>query len=193
MKKYIIIPMILLLNAIGARAQYTKSWTFNDWDIQTYTIDTENDDLTVHAASNADYNPVVSAQGTNGKTINVNGENIKFTKRLTLNGRGSGSAYVSFGVDGPCEITIVYYFSSNDGLNRILNVSYGDTYDAANLHSLPAVSGIYEVRSVKYELENATTINIGSGYNTLYIFGIYVKEITPPMALSHFQPLCHGI
>lgn len=52
MKKYIIIPMILLLNAIGARAQYDKSWTFESWGTTaSLESDLKVDGLTAHATS----------------------------------------------------------------------------------------------------------------------------------------------
>lgn len=182
MKKLFTLVAVALAT-VSANAQ-EKSWTFENWETADYTADFEKDGLTIHASNKVDDkgNPlgIVSIDASN-KTINVDGKNVKYTMRLKLNNYASSDGrYISFTVDGPSEITVVYtHSSSNDTYKRVLNFSYGNTYDVNNLHSLPATPGVYEVRSVRYELNEPNTINIGSGAGGINIYGIYVKDIVP--------------
>lgn len=176
MKKYIIIPMILLLNAIGARAQYDKSWTFENWGTtDKLANDLTIDELTAHATST-----YFVAVEENKKSTVIDGVTVNFTKRLNLKGvEQTTGRYLSFGVDGSCEITIAYCGASSATVNRVLNLSYGETNNMKNLLSMvvPA-GGTLTTSTVKYELDEATTIHVGSGNSGAYIYGIYVKPIT---------------
>lgn len=183
MKKYIIIPMILLLNAIGARAQYTKSWTFEDWDEKDYTANFEKDGLTIHALNTVNTKNELNAHvvvESSEKSPVIDGVTVNFTKRLNLKGvEQTDARYLSFDVNGPCEIIIAYCGASSATVNRVLNLSYGDTHNMKNLLSMvvPA-EGKLTTSTVKYELKGEETIHVGSGNSGAYIYGIYVKPIT---------------
>lgn len=175
MKKYIIIPMILLLNAIGARAQYDKSWTFESCETNaSLTSDLKVEGLTAHATPAY---PV--AVEDNEKSTVIDGVTVNFTKRLSLKGvEQTDARYLSFDVNGPCEIIIAYCGATSATVNRVLNLSYGDTHNMKNLLSMVVpVKGVLTTSTVKYELNGEETIHVGSGNSGAYIYGIYVKPI----------------
>lgn len=164
---------VMALAAVSVTAQ-EKSWTFEDWETKDYTEETTKDGLTVHASSSGN----VTIEDKNN-TFEVNGMEVSYTKRLNLKGVAkSDSRYFSFSVDGPCEITIVCNGATSTTTNRVLNISYGDTYDMANLISIVIPPcGEITAGTVKYERNDATTIYVGSGNSGVYILGIYVKSI----------------
>lgn len=174
MKKIIYTFIALALATTSARAQFDKSWTFNDWETATITTDTEKDGLTAYATSG---NTVVIEE--NKKSIDIEGVKVNFTKRLNLRGVEQADArYISFDVTGPSEITMVYCGATSTNTNRVLNISYGETHNMKNLHSMivPA-KGVLTASTVKYELDEPTTIYVGSGNSGVYLFGVYVKSI----------------
>lgn len=174
--KISIMSVVLALATISARAQYTKSWTFEDWE----TTDTLASDLTINGLTAHATVAYFVAVEENKKSAVIDGVAVNFTKRLNLKGvEQTTGRYLSFNVDGPCEITITYCGATSATVNRVLNLSYGDTNNMKNLLSMvvPA-GGALTTSTVKYELDEATTIYVGSGNSGAYIFGIYVKEIT---------------
>lgn len=175
MKKLFIISAMLALTTICSRAQYAKSWTFEDWETATFSADVTVDGLAAHATS--EYFVAVEE---NKKSIEIDGAKVNFTKRLNLKGvEQAMGRYVSFDVTGPCEIIIAYSGAANAPENRILNVSYGATHNMNNLLSVVVpMGGAITQAHVKYELDEPTTIHIGSGNSGAYLFGIYVKQIT---------------
>lgn len=168
---------VVALTAVSAAAQ-EKSWTFENWETNaTITANMTVDGLTVHATSGS---PV--AVEAKNKSAEIYGETVSFTKYLKLNGIASATArHISFNVDGPCEITVAFvHGSSSATTKRVLNVSYGAAYDAANLQSIIVPTGGDGASgSVRYELDKPNTIYIGSGNSGVNILGIYVKPITP--------------
>lgn len=175
MKKLFIISAMLALTTICSRAQYAKSWTFNDWEEATVSADLTVDGLTAHATSAS----LMTVESKKQSAV-IDDVKVDFTKRLNLKGvEQTTGRYVSFGVDGPCEITIVYCGATSVAVNRVLNLSYGEIHNMKNLFSMvvPAL-GVLTTSTVKYELDEATTIHVGSGNSGAYIYGIYVKPIT---------------
>lgn len=167
--------VLFLLTALISSSSFAQTgWNFNEWTAQTYTSDVTVDGFTVTSES------IIDAQGSSGRTINVNGKNIKFTQRLKLNGvPTSTKKFAKFNVNGPTAITIVYTHSSSSGTNRLLNISYGTVVDEANLQSLVAQPGVYSVETVNYELDKPNTIYLASGGSGVNILGVYIATITP--------------
>lgn len=118
------------------------------------------------------------------KSIVIDGVPVNFEKRLNLKGvEQTDARYLSFDVEGPCEITIAYCGPTSATVNRVLNISYGDTHDMKNLLGMTVpVLGALTTSTVKYELDGATTIHVGSGNSGAYIYGIYVKSIEPSIS-----------
>ncbi len=167
----------MVLATVSAGAQ-DKSWTFGNWETNaSIKQDVTVDGLTLHATSSA----AVKVEEKK-KSVELNGETVNYTKVVNLNGVASSDArYVSFPVDGPCEITVVGYHGSSSGeYRRVINVSYGEAYDAANLLSIVVpTGGGASATTVKYELDKPNTIYLGSGNSGVGLCGIYVKYITP--------------
>lgn len=175
MKKLFTLAALALVT-ISTNAQ-EKSWTFENWETADYAEDFTQDGLTVHAVDGS-YVSVAESK----KTAEIDGETVNYTKNLQLKGLASTSArHISFEVDGPCEITVAYFHGTSSGeYKRVLNLSYGDVYDAANLHSMVVpTGGAGAVSTVRYELDQPNTIYIGSGNSGVNILGIYVKTIVP--------------
>lgn len=175
MKKLFTLVAVALAT-VCANAQ-EKSWTFENWEVKDYTENFTKDGLTVHATSGA---PVTTA--TTNKKVEIGGETVSYTHCLKFGGSATAtSKFVSFEVNGPCEITVAYiHGSSSVAYKRVLNLSYGSAYDAANLHSMIVPTGKDGAAStVRYELNQPNTIYIGSGNSGVNLFGIYVKPITP--------------
>lgn len=167
--------LLFLLTALISSSAFAQTgWNFNEWTAQAYTSNETVDGFTVTSGC------TIEAQGTSGKTIDVNGNNIRFTKRLKLNGiPTSTTKFAKFNVNGPTAITIVYTHSSGSGTNRLLNISYGTVVDEANLQSLVAQPGVYSVETVNYELDKPNTIYLASGGGGVNILGVYIAAITP--------------
>lgn len=176
MKKLFTLVAVALAT-VCANAQ-EKSWTFENWETNaSVSSDITVDGLTLHATS-ASPAEVKEAK----KSAEINGETVNYTKYINLKGTASATArQLSFSVDGPCEITVAYvHGSSTATTKRVLNLSYGSTYDEANLQSMIVQTGADgQASTVRYELDKANTIYIGSGNSGVNILGIYVKPVTP--------------
>lgn len=176
MKKLFTLVAVALAT-ISANAQ-EKSWTFENWTTAaSVTSDVTVDGLTLHASSSA-----AVAVEEKEKSVDLNGVTVNYTKAINLKGVGSTSGrHISFPVDGPCEITVVSYNGDAKGAyKRVINVSYGDAYNVANLLNIVVpTGGNASAATVRYELDKPNTIYLGSGNSGVGICGIYVKTITP--------------
>ena len=154
------------------------SWNFNLWATQTYTASsTTKDNLTVMGTDTA------VEELSSSKTVNVNGNNITFSKYLKLPGTPTTTTrFIKFPVTGASKITVVYSHSSTAGVKRLLNFSHGSSIESAYLQSLEvpvASKTTANVGSIIYGASSASTIYISSGTNTVYVWGIFVTPITP--------------
>ena len=170
---------LLLIAALAtANVSAQKSWTFEEWtdgaDSKDFSSNYEKDGLTIHAASGS-----TVTIDKNSKSFTVDGVSVSATKRLKFGGSSSSTVrHLSFAVDGPSKIFVVYAHSSSSGTNRLLNVSFGNAYNATNLHSQIAVPGAVSIAELEYPLNTATTIYVGCA-GAVNLYGIWVKPYTP--------------
>ena len=142
------------------------TWTFDSWDTQDYTTTTTIDGLTVAATSD---NKV--AVDASKKTI----DGTAYTKRLKLSGTGNESArYVSFDVDGPCQVKVCFAHASSSGDDRTLMASVGSFGTNATAVATVA-AGATTTGTYYYDGEGATLYlySANSGLN------LYAIQVTP--------------
>ena len=138
-------------------------WTFNDWDAETLTENTINDNIEV-AASSAKTVVIKSQSGT--------ADGINFTKVANMGGAGSTEGrYIHFLVEAGTTVT-VYATTGKDGTERTINIATGTFDNVVGTIPSSSTSTIASGSIVCDEATDVFAYSAGSGMN---IYGVKVE------------------
>ncbi len=140
-------------------------WTFNNWETETYTTNTVNDNLEIGASSEK------TVQITS-KTATA--DNIAFKKVANMGGAGSSvGRYIHVKVGDNTKVT-VYGATTKNGTERTMNIATGTIDNVAGTFTSSSTSA---VASGSIECTTGTDVYVYSANSGMNIFGIKVEAI----------------
>lgn len=163
----------LAMSFVGGYAQ-SHEWNFSDWTQTSIASTTTIDGLTVYAVAKA------IALDNNNKTV----DNVKYTRRLKLGGKGAVSSLaaldkvVSFEIEGPAVISVVAISSkSTEARDLVFSYTSKEATETAPV----------EFQVVNFDGSAAKKVDVEytGGAGNIYIYGkdnalniYYIKVIS---------------